>query len=160
MCLRPALLASAIGLCLATVQRAQADVVYTVFNPSRNFTLFVYDSPTFITTNTTVDAAQLAFINPLNNITSVDFIPSSPTGTSELDVFETNPPPEQSRYYPLGTFTQFGVTPGDSNSFGGSNSMLRVAAPEPCTFGLLGVGLIGLLGLRRWKARLSGPWSG
>ncbi len=130
-------------------------MIYTVFNPTRHFTLFIYDSPTFITTDTAVGSAQLAFINPLNLITSVDFIPSSSTflGTSELDVFETNPPPEQSRYYPLGTFARFRVTPGEAGSFGGSNSLLRVAAPEPCTFGLLGVGLVGLLGLRRRATR-------
>ena len=84
MFLKPALLASAIGLCLLAAPYAQATVVYTVFNPARNFTLFIYNSPSFIVTDTTVGVAQLAFANPLNTITSVDFIPSSSTipGTS------------------------------------------------------------------------------
>jgi hypothetical protein len=57
-----------------------------------------------------------------------------------------------------GTFTQVGVTPGDSNSFGYPNSMLSVETPEPGTVGLLGVGLLGLFGLRRRArgAKLSG----
>jgi PEP-CTERM motif-containing protein len=159
MCLKPTLLASAIALGVVTMSRAQAEVVYTVFNSANNFTLFVYDSPDFITTDTMVGVAQLAFANPLNSITSVDFIPDSSTfpGTSELDVLQSAAP-EQFRYYPQGTFTQVGVTPGDSNSFGYPNSMLSVETPEPGTVGLLGVGLVGLFGLRRRArgAKLSG----
>ena len=34
-------------LLLATASKVDADVVYTVLNPANNFTLFVYDSPTF-----------------------------------------------------------------------------------------------------------------
>ena len=55
------------GLLLATASKVDADVVYTVLNPANNFTLFVYDSPTFITTDTMVGVAQLAFANPLNH---------------------------------------------------------------------------------------------
>jgi hypothetical protein len=134
---------------------ARASVVYTVFNPVNPpfpFVLFTYDSPGFIMTDTTVTAAQLAFINPLNDITSVQFILHSTDpahlGDEELDVFETNPPPEETRYYPAGTFESFGVTAGLSGSFGFPNSMLRVAAPEPFSLGLLGVGAIGLLACR------------
>ena len=154
MCLKSALLASALAFSLGMASRAQAEVVYTVFNPANHFTLFVYDSPGFITTDTMVGVAQLAFANPLNSITSVDFIPDSSTfpGTSELDVLQSAAP-EQFRYYPQGTFTQVGVTPGDSNSFGYPNSMLRVETPEPGTVGLLGVGLLGLFGLRRRGSR-------
>jgi len=146
-------LASALGLSVALASHAHADVIYTVLNPANNFTLFVYDSPTFITTDTAVGVAQLAFANPLNTITSVDFIPDSLTfpGTSEIDVNQSGAA-DQFRYYPLGTFTQFGVTKGDSNSFGFPNSELSVAAPEPSTIALLGAslfGLFGLLGLRR-----------
>ena len=52
------------------------------------FTLFVYDSPIFITTDPTVDVAQLAFHNPANTITSIEFKPSS-SGVSEPDVFQS-----------------------------------------------------------------------
>jgi hypothetical protein len=94
------------GLSLATASKADADVVYTVLNPANNFTLFVYDSATFITTDTMVGVAQLAFANPLNPITGVDFIPSSSTfpGTSEVDLLQVGAP-DQFRYYPQGTFT-------------------------------------------------------
>jgi len=145
------LIASALTLCLAASPHARADVIYRVFNPANNnFTLFIYDAPTFITTNTTVGVAQLTFANPLNTITSVDFIPSSSTfpGTSELDVIQSGAP-EQFRYYPEGTFTQFGVTAGDSNSFGFPNSRLSVEAPEPASIALFGAAVAGLFGLRR-----------
>lgn len=154
------LLASAVGLSLAVPPGAHADVIYEVFNPSNPpfpFVLFVYDSPGFITTDTTVSAAQLAFINPLNLITSVDFIPDSTSmpGDAELDVFETNTPTEQVRYYPSGTFDEVGVTAGLSGSAGYPNSMLSVAIPEPSSIALFGfgAGALGLLALRRrvWK---------
>jgi len=151
---QPALLASAVALGLVTAPRAQADVVYTVFNPAANFTLFIYDSPVFITTDTVVGVAQLAFANPLNSITSVEFIPDSSTfpGTSELDVLQSAAPAEF-RYYPQGTFAQVGVTPGDSNSFGYPNSKLSVETPEPGTVALLSVGLVGLFARRRRAPR-------
>ena len=72
------LLAVLLGLIGVVPARGVASpVVYTVFNPVAPpfpFVLFIYDSPGFITTDTTVSAAQLAFINPLNDITSVQFI--------------------------------------------------------------------------------------
>jgi hypothetical protein len=65
----------------------------------------------------------------------------------------------QFRWYPVGTFTQYGVTPGFGpapplGSFGFPNSQLVVAAPEPSAIGLLGIGLLGLLALRRRSASL------
>lgn len=172
MRLRPILLAAA-GLCLANVRQAKADVIYTVFNPASPpfpFTLFIYDSPTFITTDTTVNVAQLTFANPANTITGVEFKPSS-GGVSELDVFQSGGGADQTfngnqfRYYPLGTFDQFGVTGGTDNgsgapSFGTPNSMLSVAAPEPGTFGIIATGLVGLLGLRRRLRDRSLPAAG
>jgi MYXO-CTERM domain-containing protein len=145
----------AISVAAALAPNARADVVYTVLNPAKDFTLLIYDSPTFITTDTTVSVAQLAFANPANTITSVDFIPSSSTfaGTSELDVVQSGAP-EQFRYYPEGTFTRFGVTPGDSNSFGYPNSELSVAMPEPASISVLGMALIGLAGLLSLRRRL------
>lgn len=152
-----AVLALALGASAAIVPPAQASVVYTSYNTAVQFTLFIYDLPGFITTDTTVPVSDLAFANPLNTITSVEFIPSSSTfpGTSEVAVFQSAGGPDQSftgnqfRYYPEGTFTQFGVTPGDINSFNFPNSELIVAAPEPSTIGLLGAGLFGMFALRR-----------
>lgn len=158
---RIALLALACGLAAAVTSRAEASVIYKVDNPKNHFTLFIYDSPGFITTNTLVDVSGLAFANPSNTITAVEFIPASLTfpGTSEVDVFQSGGGPDQSstgnqfRYYPAGTFTRYGVTPGDSNSFGFPNSELVVAAPEPPAMGLVAVGLLGVLTLRRRAPR-------
>ncbi len=151
------LLASALGLSATLASQAKANVVYTVVNPASNFILFVYDSPTFITADTAVGVAQLAFANPSNIITGVEFKPVSGAfiGTSELDVFQSGGGADQTftgnqfRYFPQGTFTQPGVTKGDSNSFGFPSSELSVAVPEAPTIALLSAGLLGLLGLRR-----------
>ena len=51
---RGLLLVLAVGASAAIVPRAQAFVTYTADNPAANFTLFVYDSPSFITTDTVV----------------------------------------------------------------------------------------------------------
>ena len=122
--LRGLLLASALGASGAIAPRAQAFVVYTADNPARNFTLFIYDSPGFITIDTVVPVADLAYFAPppLNFISSVEFNPSSSDpahlGLPEVDVFQYSGGPDQSftgnqfRWYPLGTFTQYGVTPG------------------------------------------------
>ena len=84
-----------------------------MFNPFATpfpFTLLIYDSPTFITTDITVDVAQLAFRNPANTIASVQFRPSS-CGVSELDVFQSGGGADQTfngnqfRYYTLGHST-------------------------------------------------------
>ncbi|MBV9937562.1 MAG: autotransporter domain-containing protein [Acidobacteriaceae bacterium] len=128
------LLASALGLWAALASLAQAEVVYTVKNPAVSFTLFTYDSPTFITTDTVVPVANLAFANPVSTITSVHFIPFSSSlthpGTSELVVFG-EPEGTAFRYYPLGTFTRLGITPGEMGSFGFPNSELVVTATFP-----------------------------
>ena len=150
------LLAVLLGLLGIVPARAgDLPVVYTVFNPVAPpfpFVLFTYDSPGFITTDTTVSAAHLAFINPLNDITSVQFILHSTDpahlGEEERDVFETNAPPEESRYFPAGTFESLGVTAALPGSFGAPNTRLSVATPEPFSLGLLCVGAIGFLTCR------------
>jgi PEP-CTERM motif len=161
MRLKIALLALAGGLTAAVTSGANADVIYKADNPARHFTLFVYDSPGFITTDTVVPVADLAYFAPppLNFISSVEFIPSSSDlahlGLPEVAVFQYSGGPPQSftgdqfRWYPLGTFTHYGVTPGLAGSFGFPSSQLVVAAPEPSTMGLVAAGLLGVLALRR-----------
>jgi hypothetical protein len=178
-----ALLTLAVGTFVAVAPRAQAFVSYTINNPARQFTLFTYDSPTFITTDTTVlasdpDLAHIA-LPPFNFISQIQFIVSSTdnpsyTGQPEIIVDQYSGGPDQSftgnefRWFPLGTFTQYGITPGLGtgcgcffDSFGFPNSRLVVddnenpmvlSAPEPSAIGLLGVGLFGLLALRRRSA--------
>jgi hypothetical protein len=160
-----ALLSLALGSSLVAPP-AQAFVAYTVDNPVAHFTLFTYDSPSFITTDTTVPAAELAYFAPppVEFITGVEFIPSSSDpahlGLPEVVVFQNNGMPNQTptgnqfRWYPLGTLTQYGATPGLSGSFGFPNSRLVVAAPEPSTIGLLSTPLLGLLALRRKSSSL------
>jgi hypothetical protein len=170
-----ALLALAVGTFVAVAPRTQAFVAYTVDNPARDFTLLTYDSPTFITTDTTVPVSDLAYFAapPLNFISQVQFIVSSTDnplymGHPEIIVDQYSGGPDQSftgnqfRWFPLGTFTQYGTTPGlgagcggcFDDSFGFPNSELVVAAPEPSAIGLLGTALIGLLALRRRSASL------
>ncbi len=148
---------------LAAGHQAMADVFYQVENQATGYLFFIYDSPGFITTDTTVLPGQLTFLNPLGaTTTSILFIPDSAThpGTSELDVL--NPTPtiaEEFRYYPEGTFAQYGVTPGEQGSFGYPVSVLNVTdfadytVPEPATIALLGASLAALAGLRRRRAR-------
>lgn len=76
-------------------------------------------------------------------------------GTSELDVIQSGAP-EQFRYYPEGTFTQFGITAGDSDSFGFPNSRLSVEAPEPSAIALFGAAVAGLFGSRRRRTKRRG----
>ena len=162
---KPALLALAVGTFVAVVPRAQAFVTYTVDNPARNFTLFTYDSPTFITTDTTVQASDLAYFAapPLNFISQVQFILSSTDnplymGQPEIIVDQYSGGPDQSftgdqfRWFPLGTFTQYGTTPGlgtegcsgcfmtDSFGFPNSRSLLLPPQRTPRPIGLLGLG--------------------
>jgi hypothetical protein len=132
--------------------------------------LFTCDSPGFITTDTVVPVADLAYFAPppLNFISSVEFIPASSDpahlGLPELDVFQYSGPRPVLHWQPVSlvsarTFTQYGVTPAsaqpgfpNSQSFGFPNSQLVVAAPEPTTIGLC-AGLFGLLALRRRSAK-------
>ena len=162
---RNLLLTLALGAFAVVAPRAQAFVVYTVDNPSKHFTLFTYDAPSFITADTLVPAASLTYFAapPANFISSVEFIPSSSDlahlGLPEVDVFQYSGGPPQSftgdqfRWYPDDTFTHYGVTPGVTGSFGFPASELIVAAPEPATIGLLGAGLFGLFAFRRLTRR-------
>jgi hypothetical protein len=164
--LRCLLTAFALGASTVMAPHAQAFVVYTVDNPAKHFTLFTFDSPGFITTDTLVPVADLTYFAapPANFISGVEFIPSSSDpahlGLPEVDVFQYSGGPPQSftgdqfRWYPDGTFGQYGVTPGLAGSFGFPASELVVAAPEPSTIGIVAAGLIGLLALRRRSAPL------
>ncbi len=151
MCLKPALFASAIGLALVAAQLAQGEVIYTVFNPARDFTLLVYPSPDFITTDTSIGAAQLT-VNP-ESISTVDFIVSSLTepGNSEINVsFEPSTGmAEQFRYLPEGDLGTVGTYQFNSSSFGYPNSFLDVAVPEPCSIAIMGAALFAFIGFRR-----------
>jgi hypothetical protein len=150
-------LALALAGCLSG-QVAKADVFYQVENTKTGYLFFIYDSPSFITTKTTVLPSELTFLNPAGaTTTSIVFIPDSTThpGTSELDVLNpTSTITEEFRYYPEGTFTRYGLTHGDSYSFGYPVSALNVTdypdytvpVPEPTGASLLATGLIALLG--------------
>ena len=164
------LLALALGATAAVASQAQAYVIYKVDNPARNFTLFIYHSPGFITTDTVVPVADLFYAAPppVEFISGVEFIPSSSNashpGLPEVDVFQYSGGPLQSpngdqyRWFPQGTFARYGTTkgldgPGLDRSFGFPNSELVVAAPEPATTGMVTAGLFGLLALRRRPTR-------
>ena len=154
-----------------SVQQANADVFYQVENRASGYLFFIYHSPNFITTTTTVLPSQLTFLNPAGaTTTSIVFIPDSTTypGTSELDVL--NPTPtiaEEFRYYPGGTFTQYGVTPGDEHSFGYPASVLNVTdyadytvpTPEPSAATLFATSFMALVGLRRRSRKHERPLS-
>ena len=122
MRLKTSLLAFVLSVSAALASEARADIIYTSSNPAAKFTLFVYDSPDFITTDTTVPIANLAFAAPQNTITSVEFLPSSTDpahlGLPEVAVFQSGGGADQTftgnqfRWYPAGTFTRVGITPG------------------------------------------------
>lgn len=164
--LAAALVLSLVG-CLSG-QVAKADVFYQVENTKTGYLFFIYDSPGFITTETTVLPSQLTFLNPAGaTTTSIVFIPDSTTypGTSELDVLNpTSTITEEFRYYPEGTFTRYGLTRGDSHSYGYPVSALNVTdypdytvpVPEPTGAALFGTGFIAVFGLgatRRFLAK-------
>ena len=83
---KTALLALALGVSVAFAPRARAFVAYTANNPAANFTLFTYDSPGFITTDTVVPVADLAYFAPppLNFISSVLKLSWNALGCREL----------------------------------------------------------------------------
>jgi hypothetical protein len=62
------------------------------------YLFFIYDSPNFITTTTTILRSQLTFLNPAGaTTTSIIFIPDSTTypETSELDVLNRHRPSQK-----------------------------------------------------------------
>jgi hypothetical protein len=147
-------LALAPVLALLIASPAQAFVVYSVINPSANFVFFTYEAPTFIMTDTLVPGSALTFNNTIHPATSVDFIISSPLNPGFADVQITiNPipgvPAVQDKFVPAIDLTQYGTWQAAAGSYGFPNSFVEVAAPEPAAVGLLGIGLAGLLALRR-----------
>jgi hypothetical protein len=153
----------ALALAVVVTSRADAYVVYSVINPSADFVFFTYEAPTFITTDTFVPESALTFNNTIHPATSVDFIISSPLKPGFADVQITiNPlpgvPAVQDKFVPAIDLTQYGTWQAAAGSYGFPNSFVEVAAPEPAAVGLLGIGLAGLLALRRrsGKARAAG----
>jgi hypothetical protein len=154
-----ALLATALGLLAAMTPPANADVIYEVSNPSADFVFFVYDSPQFITTDTVVPGSALAFNNTIHPATSVDFIMSSPLDPGFADVQITiNPTPGvptvQDKFVLAADLAEYGVYQAAAGSFGYPNSFVTVAAPEPPAIAVLGTGLLGILGIRRWVRQI------
>ena len=148
------LMVSALGLVGLMTPRANATVVYEVFNPKANFVFFKYDSPQFITTDTLVSGTSLAFNNSVHPATLVDFIMASPLDPGFADVQITiNPvpgvPTVQDKFIPAADLAVYGTYQFAPGSFGYPNSDLLVAAPEPSALAVLSVGLLGLFGLRR-----------
>lgn len=133
---------------------AQADVIYSVTNPSAHFVFFTYDSPAFITTDTLVTASELSFNNSIHPAVSVDFIIASPLDPGFADVQITiSPfpgiPTVQDKFVSADDLARYGKYQAAPGSFGYPNSYVDVAAPEPGSLAILAVGLIGLSSLRR-----------
>ena len=122
-----------------------------MFNPARNFTLFILrHSPIIHCDGHHGRSCAVGLCKPAQHHHQRRFhtLIFDNSGNLQLDVFQSSAP-EQSRYYPRGTFTTLGVTPGDSSSFGYPNSKLRVAAPEPRHVRITG----------RWPVRIARPAS-
>lgn len=147
--MRPPLLAGTALLALfASIASASATVMYT-FTGGENFT---YSSPDYISTDTTLGAAQLTAPDPA--ITSVSFLPSCPDGggsrCDELTVTENlggGSFVKSFNYFVNGAFATDGSY---ANIFLGGGTILTVAGtpstgvPEPASLVLLGTGLLGL----------------
>jgi PEP-CTERM motif len=160
MLMRTTLLASAFGLLAATAPLpANAFVIYSVINPTADFVFFTYDSPGFITSDTPVPGSALAFNNSLHPATSVDFITASPLNPGFADVQITiNPvpgvPTVQDKFAPAADLDQYGTYQAAMGSFGFPNSFVQVAAPEPASAALLGLGMVALFAVRRRVTKL------
>ena len=159
MLMRTTLLASAFGLAAAAAPLpADAFVIYSVINPTADFVFFSYDSPGFITSDTLVPGSALTFNNSIHPATSVDFIIASPLDPGFADVQITiNPvpgvPAVQDKFVPADDLDQYGTYQAAMGSFGFPNSFVRVAAPEPASVALLGLGMVALFAVRRSGAK-------
>ena len=157
MTMRTVLLASALALPAATMSPADAYVVYSVTNPSRDFVFFTYDSPSFITTDTVVPGSALAFNNSIHPATSVDFIMASPLDPGYADVQITiapfpGVPTVQDKFVTAADLAEYGTYQAAPGSYGYPSTFVEVAAPEPASMALLGTGMIGLFMIGRRRA--------
>lgn len=155
---RMALLASALTAMALIPTLAGATVIYSVTNPSANFVFFVYESPTFITSDTLVTAAELTFNNTIHPAKTVEFIIASPLEPGYADVqitIDPSPPTPtvQDKFVLAEDLTIPGHYQAAPGSVGYPNTYVDVAVPEPASLFVFGIGVLGLAGVRRARSR-------